>query len=174
MDYSLSIWEKFSVVQCKLWWKFLWEKQIWWPKLEKSQMEEIEHDLWWQKLNIKRERERQRKHQAETTHFRYEGTDHGGIRPSASTLQLCFLQICSASFTGFFTPRTAPTAPKCRVLPSMTLASHSTCPSHVRFEPYPAFVRGESSNTAVTSVTTSRAVAPEAKSEYPYVTGNIQ
>jgi hypothetical protein len=26
----------------------------------------------------------------------------------------------------------------------------------------------------VASVTTSRAVAPEAKSEYPYVTGNIQ
>jgi hypothetical protein len=141
---------------------------------------QTKENLKWRKFNmtwdewsciLKRERE---KLQARTIHCRYAGTNHGGIRPSASTLQLCFLQICSASFTGFFTPRTAPTAPKCRVLPSMTLASHSTCPSHVKLEPNPAFVRGESSNTAVASVTTSRAVAPEAKSEYPYVTGNIQ
>ena len=41
-------------------------------------------------------------------------------------------------------PEIAPTAPNVRELPSIRLASHSTVPVRVRFEPTPALVRGES------------------------------
>lgn len=41
-------------------------------------------------------------------------------------------------------PWIAPTAPKEPVLPSMMLASHSTWPLSVKFEPRPAFVMGSS------------------------------
>jgi len=37
-------------------------------------------------------------------------------------------------------PGNAPTAPKAPDDPSMMLASHSTCPSSVKFDPLPAFV----------------------------------
>lgn len=39
-------------------------------------------------------------------------------------------------------PGTAPTAPNAPELPSMILASHSTSPSSVKFDPLPAFVHG--------------------------------
>ena len=41
-------------------------------------------------------------------------------------------------------PWRAPTAPKQFVPPSIILASHSTWPAKFRFEPIPAFVRGQS------------------------------
>lgn len=44
----------------------------------------------------------------------------------------------------FGVPGTAPTAPNAPESPSMILASHSTWPSSVKFEPCPAFVLGSS------------------------------
>lgn len=63
-----------------------------------------------------------------------------------------------ANKTGFFIPLTAPTAPYCKLLPSITLASHSTVPFNVRFDPNPAFVIGESSSTTTASTTASNAL----------------
>lgn len=53
----------------------------------------------------------------------------------------------SANYTSIFhlsVPGTAPTAPYAPEQPSMMLASHSTWPCSVRFEPRPAFVIGSS------------------------------
>ena len=46
----------------------------------------------------------------------------------------------------YFIPGTAPTAPNAPESPSIILASHSTWPSSVKLEPWPAFVLGSSFN----------------------------
>lgn len=51
-----------------------------------------------------------------------------------------------------YIPDIAPTAPKVRLCPSMTLASHSTVPSMLRLEPTPAFVQPESCNVKIRSM----------------------
>jgi len=61
---------------------------------------------------------------------------------------------------GLLTFETAPTAPHSKVVPSIRLASHSTVPFHVRFDPQPAFVNGESSKTTVAAMTASKDEPP--------------
>ncbi len=60
-------------------------------------------------------------------------------------------------FVLFFIPCTAPTAPNCKVCPSIIEASHSTVPLTVKLEPIPAFVQGESSNDLIAVFTASNA-----------------
>jgi len=86
----------------------------------------------------------------------------GGILPYANLMDCCSHKRF-AKKTGFFIPPTAPTAPNCKLLPSITLASHSTVPFKVRFDPNPAFVMGESSNTITVSTTASNTLPPDAK-----------
>lgn len=81
----------------------------------------------------------------------------GGIRPYANLIDCCSHKRF-ANKTGFFIPLTAPIAPYCKLLPSITLASHSTVPFKVRFEPNPAFVIGESSSTITVSTAASNAL----------------
>lgn len=90
----------------------------------------------------------------------------GGILPYANLTDCCSHKRF-ASKTGFFIPLTAPTAPNCKLVPSITLASHSTVPFKVRLDPKPAFVMGESSNTIVASTTASNALLPDLKLRLP-------
>ena len=71
-------------------------------------------------------------------------THIGGMRPKQSCP--CFPSSITlrAAIDGFLIPATAPTAPKVPDWPSITPASHSTCPARLRQDPMPAFVSGES------------------------------
>lgn len=90
----------------------------------------------------------------------------GGILPYANLMDCCSHKRF-ANKTGFFMPLTAPTAPNCRLLPSITLASHSTVPFKVRFDPNAAFVMGESSSIITVSTTASNALPPNLKLVVP-------
>lgn len=97
----------------------------------------------------------------------------GGILPYANLMDCCSHRRF-ANRTGFFIPLTAPTAPNCKLLPSITLASHSTVPSQVRFDPNPAFVIGESSRTITVSTTASNTLLPDLKLSAPYYVENMR
>lgn len=91
----------------------------------------------------------------------------GGILPYAILIDW-YSQRRFANETGFFIPLTAPTAPNCNVVLSITLASHSTAPSNVRFDPNPALVKGEFSNTITVSTTASNELPPAFKFCMPF------
>jgi hypothetical protein len=92
---------------------------------------------------------------------------HGGTRPRVPSI-LCPRHISLATLQGFFSPPAAPTAPQSLEAPSITEASHSTVPSQVRFDPYPAFVNELSSKMATASVAASNADFPSEIIWAPY------
>jgi hypothetical protein len=92
---------------------------------------------------------------------------HGGTRPRAPSF-LCPRHISLATLQGFFSPPAAPTAPQSLEAPSITEASHSTVPSQVRFDPYPAFVNELSSKMATASVAASNAFRHEDLQSFEY------
>lgn len=59
----------------------------------------------------------------------------GGILPSDNNPCSASTTIRNAVLIGFLMPLTAPTAPKVPSLPDIKLASHSTVPDSVKFEP---------------------------------------
>lgn len=79
-----------------------------------------------------------------TKHTHLPTTHIGGMRPKERGPCLPSSITLRAAMDGFLIPVTAPTAPNVPDCPSITPASHSTCPARLRQDPTPAFVRGES------------------------------